>query len=52
MPEFETATSDVPEQKYKELSNIVGNYWQKEQGYDNKSNQSTVIWLIIPMFVN
>ena len=41
MPEFETATSDVPEQKYKELSNIVGNYWQKEQGYDNKSNQST-----------
>ena len=41
MPEFETATSDVPEQKYKELSNIVGNYWQKEQGYDNESNQST-----------
>ncbi|MCG1377962.1 hypothetical protein K4Q46_11210 [Staphylococcus epidermidis] len=41
MPEFETATSDVPEQKYKELSNIVGNYWQKEQGYDNKSKQST-----------
>ena len=41
MPEFETATSDVPEQKYKELSNIVGNYRQKEQEYDNESNQST-----------
>lgn len=41
MPKFETATSNVPEQKYKELSNIVGNYWQKEQGYDNESNQST-----------
>ena len=34
MPKFETADSDVPEQKYKELSKIVGNYWQKEQGYD------------------
>lgn len=41
MPKFETADSDVPEQKYKELSKIVGNYWQKEQGYDNESNQST-----------
>ncbi|SCS78272.1 hypothetical protein [Staphylococcus caeli] len=41
MPKFETANSDVPKQKYKELSNIVGNYWQKEQGYDNESNQST-----------
>ena len=29
MPKFETADSDVPEQKYKELSKIVGNYWQR-----------------------
>ncbi|MEY8601431.1 hypothetical protein ACWEXQ_05775 [Staphylococcus shinii] len=41
MPEFETATSDVPEQKYKKLSKIVGNYWQEEQGYENGSNQAT-----------
>ncbi|MCY1039654.1 hypothetical protein OWI77_12740, partial [Staphylococcus nepalensis] len=41
MPKFETANSNVPEQKYKELSKTVGNYWQKEQGYDNRSNQST-----------
>lgn len=31
MPKFETADSDVPEQKYKELSKIVGNYWQKNK---------------------